>query len=394
MPTVSIYLILAKMQSLIDRKHMFDPVIFKTPSIITHLNVDDLAITKQKEMIPLHSSILNDEIKERFHLWHECLAVDTFTSMATGKAFRLDETLYPMEFSHSALRFMYQDMIFQVPVDYARLCLPLLARNTMWEASEMSSTFDDLREMSCLAALHFSNGLLRYRVQLLRSVRRSIRFARENVIGAEHRFVGDSILLIHNSLITQFESVPLLFLPFSSLLLFRPYADNSMLVINNVCRSFSAFSHDLLLLFAGFTYIHLPNVGQITQLFPLSSKSKTVFSSAEILLAILKAVAFIVRSLYTPIIGPELHRQSPIIIENISNSMNGSIIPAPGLATIESALALYIISSCGALTAKRNTALAEEIYQLLHKCYIPALQKIGNVKPAAKEYVQKLKNLI
>ena len=221
-----------------------------------------------------------------------------------------------------------------------------------------------------------------------------MRFSRENAIGAEHRFYGDSLQIINKALVTQYESLPIIFQPFSSLLLFMPSSDTSLLVINNVSRSYTSLTHDILLLFVGITFLHLPNISNKSKIFPLSIKAHTLFSSAEVLVAVLKAAGFITRSLYTPIVGPELHRQAPLILDNIQNSMSGANIPSPGLATIESAQSLYIIGSCGALVAKQNAQFKDEILELLNRCFIPCLQKIGFVKPMANKYVQKLKALL
>ena len=379
------------MQNLIDQKHVFDPSLFQiiNPAHIMCTTVDDLVLGKSRQIV---APVKTDEIIERFQLWHEYLAVNTFTSMATLKDFTIDETLYPEIFDHAALMFLYQNIGYQVPADYSRLCAPVLARNTLWENSNMASTFDDVREMSCLAASHFTKPLLKYRINLVRLVRRSVRYSRESRMCSVHRFASDNLLSLHNGLLYHFEDVPDLFKPFSSLVQFQPLADNLNLIINNVNRSFSSFGQDLLLLMVGFIYTHLPNISDISRKFRVDSKNaKILLSSAEIILTVLKAVGFIIRSLYTPINGPEMHSQGTNLLSGIPVSIvSQGNTPAPGLATFESALALYIIASSSCLVSKQNLQFSHVVGLFIKQCYLPALQKIGNVKPIANEYVKKL----
>jgi hypothetical protein len=381
------------MQELVHKHQLFEPFIFDVtrPNIVT---VDDLCIVNPPISGPKPSELFEAEVKERFHLWEECMAIDTFAAMSSSEPFQLDETIYPDEFANPVLKFMGKETVFQVPLDYARLCVPQLARNTLWRETNFASTFDDVREMTCLAALHYSSGLVKYRLSLVRKVRRAMRYSRELAKGAVHRFVTDDFVTIHNALLKQFESIPPIFLPFKSLIQFRPLSSTNSLVINNVWRSFCSFNHDLMFLFAGFAYLHLPLMASHSKQFLLSSEQPEAFSSAAVLVSILKAIGFIVRSLYTPIIGPEIHVQSPLVMEDLNNSMLAPTIPAPGLATVESAVAMYIISSSCLAMLRSNPQYSEEVLELVKKCTVPAIQRIGHVKPMANKYSQKLASML
>jgi hypothetical protein len=387
----------AKIHQIIQFNHLFDPFIFN-PIEKFGTTVDDLVELNQKFEIKAKAFIPpvlpEADIKERFQLWQECLVIDTFASMATSSPLELNETEYPTQFRNKALDFTTTEMNFTIPYEYNALCTPQLARNTIWGNTSMSSSFDDAREMTCLAALHYSSGLVMFRLSLVRNVRRAMRFSRETAVGAVHCFPHDTVSLIHSNSILQYESVPPIFMPFQSLQLFAPGSDTSSILINNMWRSYVSFNHDLLLSFSSFAYLHLPLVHLNEKKYKLSSLSTNEYSSMEILVTFLKAVSFIIRCLYTPNIGPNVTTQCPRVIENLSNSFLPDEIPAPGLASIEAAVAIYIVSSSCLEGCKANTTHRVEIIDLIQRCSLPALKRIGTVKPMGNLYFSKLKDML
>jgi hypothetical protein len=378
---------------------LFDPYIFNPINQQMATTVDDLRVVFGSTVEPFVPPMLSDaDVKERFSLWEECLSIDTFTSMASGRNFELDETEYPHEFHHSALEFTSNSFQFQLPLNYSRLCVPRLARNSVWCETLMATSFDDIREMTALAALHYSSGLVPYRLGLLRVIRRIMRFSRENARGSTHRFPNDTSQILHSALIMQYEGLPTMFLPFSSLGLFAPFVENGPIMINNAWRSFVSFNHDLLLFFAAFAYLHLPLVlTNPRQKYPLSTKnSQDEHTSAEVLVTILKALCFVIRALYTPIIGPEIQTPAPSIVEHLSNGPLSDMIPAPGLCTMQSTVSVYMISSA-ALVGVRSTnqkELKSMAEQMVRTCVLPALQRIAHTRPMANEYYMKLLALL
>jgi hypothetical protein len=390
---------LVEIHKCIEKRHVFDPCIFNPSDQQIGTTVDDLGVGCGSSVEPFVQPILTDAVvKERFSLWEECLFIDTFTSMASGKPFELDETEYPLEFRHPALSFTLNVSQFHVPLNYSRLCVPGLARNTLWSETVLANSFDDIREMTALAALHYSSGLVPYRLGLLRVIRRVMRFSREKARGSIHRFPNDSVPLLHTVMLMHFENLPPMFLPFPSLALFAPFHDSSSIMINNAWRSFVSFNNDLLLFFASFSYLHLPLLSTIPkQKYPLSTQNtKDGYSSAEVLLCILKAVSFIIQALYTPIIGPEIQTPLAIIVEHLSNCSLPETVPAPGLCTMESTVSVYIIASSALIGAKRTNRpdLISKVETLIHTCILPALQRIGHARPMANEYYMKLLALI
>ncbi|KAJ3258071.1 hypothetical protein HK103_004064 [Boothiomyces macroporosus] len=382
----------------IEKYQLFDISIFNPPlpplgpSIDVSLTLEDYGGPSTKPMIPKLSDV---EIKERFTLWEECLAVDTFTSMASGNSFIMDETKFPDSFRSPALDFTQVSYRFDHPLKFPRLCKPLAARNSIWCGGPMATAFDDIREMAAISALHYSAGIIKFRLPMIRLIRRTLRYSREIASGATHRYPTDNYQTLHVSLLQIFDELPPIFKPFNSLDLF--VSNNNNVLINNVWRSFISFNHDFLVYLCSFCYLHLPIV-QANYKFPLNTMKMDLYSSTEILAIILRILVFIIKSMYTPVpVNQSLFQSAPNTPTNQTQQQSPhSSVLSPGLATVQSAVTIFIISSSALLGARatNNAQLVLETEKLIDTWVYPALLRIGQVKPLGEKYLVKLKTLV
>ncbi|KAJ3276101.1 hypothetical protein HDV01_006271 [Terramyces sp. JEL0728] len=382
----------------IEKYQLFDISIFNPPlaplgpSIDLSLTLEDYGGPSTKPMIPKLSDV---EIKERFSLWEECLAVDTFTSMASGNPFIMDETKFPDSFRCPALDFTQVSYRFDHPLKFNRLCKSLSARNSIWCGGPMATAFDDIKEMAAIASLHYSAGIIKFRLPMIRLIRRTLRYSREIASGATHRYPNDNYQTLHVSLLQIFDELPPIFKPFNSLDLF--VSNNNNLLINNVWRSFISFNHDFLVYLCSFCYLHLPIV-QANYKFPLNSMKMELYSSAEILVITLRILVFIIKSMYTPVpVNQSLFQSAPNTpVNQVQQQSPHSSVLSPGLATVQSAVTIFIISSSALLGARatKNSQLIMETEKLIDTWVYPALLRIGQVKPLGEKYLVKLKTIV
>ncbi|KAJ2998745.1 hypothetical protein HDV02_004092 [Globomyces sp. JEL0801] len=384
---------------LIKEHNLFAFIVFNPLQYSLGPSVDDYKIEIEgSTVVPKAPNLSDAEVKERFSLWQECLAVDTFVSMLSGEAFFLDETEYSEIFRNPALDFSKIGNDFQHPVHFPRLCKIQKARNSIWADSPMDTCFDESREMTAVAALHYSAGIIKFRIPMLRLIRRALRYVRELKAGSTHRYLGDSATSIHNALISQYEVLPTLFTPFKSLEIFVNGSDISHLCINSVWRSLKSFNHDLLIYFSAFCYLHLPIVASNTR-YKLSSTSMESYTSLDILMTVLRATVFQIRAHYTPVKA----NQSLFMPQ----SYNSTILPinihqldperlSPGLASIHAAVAIYIIATSAIVGCRtcNNGLYAVEAESLIRTWVYPAINRIAEVKPMANKYYSKLKKLV
>jgi hypothetical protein len=376
-----------KVHGLVRINHLFGPFIFN-PIEKHGCTVDDLLVTlKPKTGCYIPPNLPDSDIKERFELWEECLLIDTCLSIATGDPFEMNECEYPTHFRNHALYFTRIKADFSIPFQSEPMTVPCLARNSIWHGTDLASLFDEAREMTCIAAAHYSSNLLMFRLSLIRNVRRAMRFSRENAIGAVHCFPSDTVSSIHSDLVQQYEETSLIFKPFQSLALFGPGHPTVDFPINQMWRSFVSLNQELLLLFSSFAYLHFPVVTSAERIYSISRYSQSQYTSMEILLTILKVAAFVVKAMY---------RSSSLVLskhENIPSLLNGNI-PSPGLASVNAAISLYIISSSCLQGCKTFPNFMQEVVEIISQTTIPAIKKISFIKPVVHQYYLKLESML
>ncbi|KAJ3366108.1 hypothetical protein HDU91_001982 [Kappamyces sp. JEL0680] len=366
---------------LVKKWHLFDPFIFNPVPPPRGPSVDSLRVDYGNPIEEFQPPMLSEvEIKERFSLWEECMAIDTFSATVSGSDFDFDETEYPSVFHNPGLS-SSETLNLDLSRTFSNpITMPMSARNSIWGNTPFARSFDEIREMTAVSALHFSSGLVHYRLAIIRIARRAIRYARESAKGTNQRFPNDSLHSIHGMFIGHLESLPKSFMPFHSLADFAVRMDHAALSSN--WKNHVSFHHDLMIFLGSLTYIHLPNINS-TSTYPLSSLSPEGFTSKEILITLLKALVSMIQVLYTT---ESFDSASPPPTDP----------PAPGLATMQSAVSLYLIASAALLAGRalNNHQKQVEVEQLIAVWVSPALHRIGSVMPHGKKYYEKLQSLL
>jgi hypothetical protein len=359
--------------------HLFDPFVFNPMPLHTGISVDSLKVEFGNSVDNFVPPVLTQEgIQERFSLWEEFMAIDTFWSMISGENFGMDELDYPQSFQNPALNVKTN---FMVDLNLANLTVHTAARNSIWGSGVFASEFDNIKEMTAVSALHYSTGLVQFRVSMIRIARRAMRLAREKSSGAAHKYRTDTFQELHDLLLKQLDKLPKSLMPFLSL---TEAAHGNLAPSSLKWKSHLSFNHDFLLFLVALTYIHLPNC-QSPTLYTLSlSEKRPIFSSSQVLAALLKSLTSIIRVIYQPDPSPQ--------------SSGALDTPAPALSTMQSCVAMYMIASAAIAgagsTGKLQLQLKTEVLQEVSNWVIPALLRISKIKPTAKKYYEKLLALV
>lgn len=147
--------------------------------------------------------------------------------------------------------------------------------------------------MTVLSSNYYSQSLLKCKLEITASVRAVMNHNRQITIGGPVETEIDSL---HEILLKRWNEIPSLFRPCD--------LEIKAKVINNIWRSHISFNNHILLLLAAFSYLHLSNtLPEKTFQMPICR-----VPSLQVLVAILRVAAFIIKSQYTPVIGPVLEQ--------------------------------------------------------------------------------------
>ncbi|KAJ3369151.1 hypothetical protein HDU91_007454 [Kappamyces sp. JEL0680] len=340
-----------------------------------------------------HLSIL--ERQERLAILVMCILTDTFGAVSQGTDFMIDELRIPDLSFPRPDRFTPDFVVFQRQ-------LPMtLAKNTIWEGSPLATLYDEVQEARA-ALRQFQDFIAFSSLGLLNDLkifRKIIRFARTNKDNMSSDDMQATISTLHLEAIQIVDIIPNQFLPISNLHDFAPECSTPVPMPKSLGRASTELNQFYAVFLCMICYLHLPNIqaGSSTR-FPLVfSDTAFTYSSKEIMFTAAKALDFLCRMAYTPIVpgqsvfGPFAGPASQV--EAVLQSPLDPDLPSPLLCEATSAMMLYLISS-SCLSAARIGPVNEEqlltTQTIVQESIIPCLRRIACLWPVGKMFEDKL----
>ncbi|KAJ3322656.1 hypothetical protein HDV06_002870 [Boothiomyces sp. JEL0866] len=376
-------------------------------------SIDSFVFRVPHDKMATRPQTVPDE-QERFTLWASCLVFDTYCSMESGHVFSLDERMFP-EFVAG-----WRPKVFNETPAHPPVRKPTQATNTIWENGPYSAMFDRVSDI-CTYDLypHATSSTFNYVVWICVILRRILRVVRARVPINSDSPIGDkwwssqtglhpsgiqlafmklprdvSYEQLHNSLLLWYANLTDRARAFPSLEVFTDDFNEPPGLDSYYTWSFAAPALEGTLLFlSGFSYLHMgyldnPNsekrfrlsLARYTDINNLPENPK-LFSSRQVLMATLKAVAYLMKRL----------------LKTTDGIHPASIFPSPIQYWAIQPLELFIISTSG-LLASRIPPFSEKDFigalNLVNKYILPTLQQFCNVWPMASHYKAKLESLV
>lgn len=359
------------------------------------------------------------EMFDRQALWAACLVVDTYSAMASGFHFGIDETDYAKLVSVLDSNDPYLIERAKDMASRGRIYAANLGEDTIWQNCSLAVMLDDVSEISRLTMLA-SSGATEYgcQVRLMVLQRQVMRYARSKEIASFGAQKSDPLARVpqylhfafsntnsslntaqlHESLLEWLDHFPVVSRPFMSLETFADQQEGNagghwrfnILVIQSIFTFLSAFS-----------YLHLPLANPDTGLYALASTKGRIsvkrHSSRAVLLACFKALTFMIRILYTPTTTADSpFKQAIYDEERLQFCMSqepSTEIPSPALCWTIQSLTIFIISS-SCLTAFKDQPQYDSIVRSTKTLIIPCLERTSRLWPMSFLYSSKLHAMV
>ncbi|KAJ3319876.1 hypothetical protein HDV06_005852 [Boothiomyces sp. JEL0866] len=375
-------------------KNIFNPVTFSDTLDNSMITVDDLvSIMGNQNLIAQEKSLSKRDRKERYALWNMLMMVDTFASIATGAGFMMDESNYPD--LHEVIGSKHP---IQQPKQ--RKLKTHLAKNTIWEKSNLALMFDDLNETR-----HYFSGISFDFVEkeefCMRNLRRAVRFSRSQKFKTNPFEAGKKGKEMHNEILAMLHSVPHGFNLIPSLEQFAPGNTAVDQIPSQLARLSVECCNGLLVNLAILTYVHLPLVqNKCTEKFALEAGKPEIYTPKDVMFATVRALEFMYKCGYIPLYPNDspygIAEYDQNDLKNLYNLSLNPNIPSPLYACATSALISFIIAS-SALIAHRtepvNSEVSNTLSTIVSTNILPCLLRNAGVWPAANYFALKLQDV-
>ncbi|KAJ3254822.1 hypothetical protein HK103_006812 [Boothiomyces macroporosus] len=375
-------------------KNIFNPVTFSDTLDNSMITVDDLvSIMGNQNLIAQEKSLSKRDRKERYALWNMLMMVDTFASIATGAGFMMDESNYPD--LHEVIGSKHP---IQQPKQ--RKLKTHLAKNTIWEKSNLALMFDDLNETR-----HYFSGISFDFVEkeefCMRNLRRAVRFSRSQKFKTNAYEAGKKGKEMHNEILVMLHSVPHGFNLIPSLEQFAPGNTAVDQIPSQLARLSVECCNGLLVNFAILTYVHLPLVqNKCTEKFALEAGKAEIYTPKDVMYATVRALEFMYKCGYIPLYPNDspygISEYDQNDLKNLYNLSLNPNVPSPLYACATSALISFIIAS-SALIAHRtepvDTEVSNSLSTIVSTNILPCLLRNAGVWPAANYFALKLQDV-
>ncbi|KAI8893247.1 hypothetical protein BC833DRAFT_609063 [Globomyces pollinis-pini] len=336
------------------------------------------------------------ELSEILCLWYLLLIADTNGGMDTN-TFYLDELPF-----FKAIQNFNQPKLNLKPKSLNRIFVPDFARFTLWDQTEWSMIFDDIKEISVYHP-HYVQTLgydINHWFHSTFLLRRIIKFSNQNRFDIQK--TNSNRLKLHLSILTLISTYPVEMAFFSSLSIFTFDGWNSTLPLSSrITHNNETVRFTFINLYT-MTYLHLSCIQSNDDTkYPLHLGSIDLYSSKQILLFIMKAICYVInqlsikRTINDSIFGN--YDYHPKILKDCMKNEGGYWLCPPQLATMDIAYLLYHVT-CTCLIAIQlppyNQQLQFQVIQLAKSIVYPCLEKISLLWPNVSIFVNRLKKLL
>ncbi|KAJ3362408.1 hypothetical protein HDU91_003418 [Kappamyces sp. JEL0680] len=345
------------------------------------VTIDDIANIISQLSSPAYAQgpINECERADRLLVLEVILTADTYASLASGRGFILDDNEFPeMNFTKMNVSFTAQ------PIPET------LGKHTLWEKTPFAPNLDADRATNCQAAsidaLYFAETQLRF----MKFFRKIIRFSRQQRYGLDRigSFSHDQVLL-HNTTLQVIQDLGSINL-FSSLVPFlwgnpeSRFPEETKRTISNRAL-ISSFR-----LLTMITYLHFPTISYPERKFPLTTGGSSVYTSRDIMYAVVRAVHFLVQKAMTPIV-PKSGKLNPLL-QTAMNSPLPDDLSSPMLSHGVMAMMIFIISmsaAVGFLAPHADQMQTKSLVFMLHDLN-KSLSRTGSVWMGSKYFHMQL----
>ncbi|KAJ2994677.1 hypothetical protein HDV02_001373 [Globomyces sp. JEL0801] len=357
------------------------------------LNVDDLV----KMMTPV---AISDNNFSKFNQEEQLEIYSLIAFLYSANTIILPEKSTTNNFDESILNNIDLSIPL-IPKTLVRQVIPNLAKYTIWENTHWAPMFDEMKEsyISYPRIVSDAGYLVNSSIILTTIFKRAVTFSKEIQYGKVYD--ADEQILLHNEILKIWNDIPKELSYFNSLSGFIFGADDSEITPPKVKCHQLVLSITLVSIIA-LSYIHLPGAQHNTQtLFSAYFGGPGLFLSKDLLFATGKAVAYVAKTIHTPLLPSEsAYGEYPYPANALESALDNplnDIMPSPLGSEMAFSFIFFVAASSSLIGVKSEPVNDQQVLELktsIGSFIIPAIKRLSYLWPEVDVYVDQLNSLI